>query len=67
MTIQDLKLHESALFKVSVVGDLIIDKMVAFPMVWQITRVESGYIYQETSGTNPQGFFVPLTNGLKSI
>jgi hypothetical protein len=71
MNIHDLKEHESMLIKVSINSDNERGKggksgefgnAVAYPYVWQVTRVATGFIYQNANpnATDFEGYFVPL-------
>ena len=56
MGIYDLKLHETT--SVTIMGDS-----------WAVTRVPSGWIYQNNEGriSSPFGFFVPFDNIFQEI
>ena len=53
MDIHDLKLHEATIIKQSGEG---------YQTEWKVTRVPSGWIYQENNEriTNPSTLFVPF-------
>lgn len=68
-TIHDLKEHESMLVDIKIIDENERGKgrnnnaATAYPYVWQVTRVATGWIYQNA---NPninvhEGYFVPLT------
>lgn len=74
-TIYDLQEHESMLVDISINGINELGKggrkgAIAYPYVWQVTRVATGWIYQNanTNIKHSEGYFVPLplsTNNTK--
>lgn len=62
MTIHDLQEHESMLVEITRMGILQLGNGIQYPYVWQVTRVATGWIYQNANPNVPAGsFFVPLT------
>lgn len=67
-TIHELKEHESMLVEIVINdenqrGKPIKGGGVAYPYTWQVTRVATGWIYQNANPNikHPEGYFVPLT------
>ena len=64
MTIYDLKEHESMIVQVELKRqDNDPDHAPLYPMVFQVTRVATGWIYQNANPNieHHEGYFVPLT------
>jgi len=67
-TIYDLELHESIIVKVETIGPS--EKYAPlYPYIWQVTRVATGWIYQNASSniTQHEGYFIPLTTFQNNI
>lgn len=62
-TIHDLKEHESILVSVTLADKSSTTSGVFYPYVWQVTRVATGWIYQNANPNikTHEGYFVPLT------
>jgi hypothetical protein len=66
-TIYDLNEHESMLITIGEVGPESINNYYLYPYVWQVTRVATGWIYQNANLIRQaEGYFVPLTSLFKS-
>lgn len=60
-TIHDLQEHESMTIMVTVIESAY-SHAPAYPYVWQVTRVATGWIYQNANPNGKgEGYFVPLT------
>lgn len=62
-TIYELNEHESMIVEIKIVNGNGTKNNPAYPYVWQVTRVATGWLYQDTNPNIKEhvGFFVPLT------
>lgn len=62
-TIYELDLHESVMVKVNITDGR------GYPCEWQVTRVASGWLYQDSNPrrTTVSEFFVPFDNSFQIV